>query len=118
LLGLLRDALFAGARSHAPLSSILAGWQHARTLKPDCLIALGGGSVADTTKGIALALAEHGRVTDFVLERGSDGQLKGQQSLRPKIPIIAIPTTLSGAEVGPSFGVTEPAGKKVILERA
>ncbi len=114
-LGLPREAVFGGARSHAPLSSILAGWQHARALQPDCLIALGGGSVADTTKGIALAFAEDGRVTDFALERTADGQLKGQQSLRPKIPIIAIPTTLSGAEVGPSFGVTESTGRKVIV---
>ena len=114
-LGLPPDAVFGGARSHAPMSSILAGWQHARALQPDCLIAFGGGSVADTTKGIALAFAEEGRVTEFALERAADGRLEGKQSMRPKIPIVAIPTTLSGAEVGPSFGVTEPTGRKVIV---
>jgi alcohol dehydrogenase len=114
-LHMTRDAVFGGAQSHAPLSSVLAGWQHACALQPDCIIALGGGSVADTVKGIALAFAEEGRVTDFVLERSADGQLKGRQSSRPKLPIVAIPTTLSGAEVGPSFGVTDDTGKKLIV---
>ena len=114
-LGMTREAVFDGARPHAPLAAVLAGWKHARALQPDCIVAFGGGSVADTVKGIALACAEDGRVTDFVLERGADGRLRGKLSSRPKLPIIAIPTTLSGAEVGPSFGVTDETGRKLII---
>jgi alcohol dehydrogenase class IV len=109
------DAVFSGVRSHAPLASVNEAWKQARALQPDCLIALGGGSAADTVKGIALAFAEEGRVLDFVLARGADGQLKGRPTITPKLPIVAVPTTVSGAEVSPSFGLTDDSGRKLII---
>jgi alcohol dehydrogenase len=108
-------AVFSGVRPHAPLASVNAAWEQARGLQPDCLIALGGGSATDTAKGLALAYAEEGRVLDFVLERSADGQLKGRPTISPKLPIIAVPTTVSGAEVSPSFGLTDDRGRKLII---
>lgn len=114
-LGLKPDAVFDGVQSHAPVDSVHEGWKRACALKPDCFVALGGGSAMDTVKGIALAYAEQGRVLDFVIERTPDGRVIGQQSLKPKLPILAISTTLSGAEVSPSFALTNEAHKKLII---
>jgi alcohol dehydrogenase len=114
-LNLLPDAVFDGVEPHAPVKSVNEAWKRACAIQPDCFVALGGGSAADTTKGIALAYAEEGRVLDFVLERTPDGRVIGRQSSRPKLPILAIPTTLSGAEVSPSFALTDDTAKKLII---
>jgi alcohol dehydrogenase len=63
----------------------------ARSKGADILVSVGGGSVIDTTKGIALVLKEGGKIEDY----------KGQQCLsRPQTPHIVIPTTAgTGSEV-------------------
>ena len=114
-LKLPRDAVFDRVEPHAPVKSVDEAWKRACAIQPDCFVALGGGSAMDTTKGIALACAESGRVMDFVLERALDGRLIGRQSSKPKRPIVAIPTTLSGAEVSPSFALTDDTARKVII---
>ena len=117
-LGLSDDAVFSGVGSHAPLRSAYEGWQRARALEADCLISFGGGSASDTMKGIALACAEDGRILDFTLERLPDGSLKNPLSTRAKLPCVAIPTTVSGAEITPAFALTEETGKKILFRDA
>lgn len=114
-LSLAPAAIFSGVEPHAPVTSVDQGWKQACALQPDCFIALGGGSAADTAKGIALDFAEDGRVLDFVLERAPDGRVIGRQSSKPKLPVMAIATTLSGAEVSPSFALTNDVRKKLII---
>ena len=114
-LGLASESVFSGAGSHAPLRAAYEGWQRARTLKADCLISFGGGSASDTMKGIALACAEDGKILDFALERLPDGSLRNPLSTRAKLPSVAIPTTVSGAEITPTFALTEDTGKKILF---
>lgn len=63
----------------------------AKSKGADVLVSVGGGSVIDTTKGIAIVLKEGGKIEDY----------KGQQCLsRPQTPHIVIPTTAgTGSEV-------------------
>jgi len=117
-LGLADESIFSGAGSHAPLRSAYEGWQRAGVLKADCLISFGGGSASDTMKGIALACAEDGRILDFTLERLPDGSLRNPLSTRAKLPSVAIPTTVSGAEITPAFALTEDTGKKILFRDA
>lgn len=117
-LGLTDDSVFGGAGSHAPLQAAYDGWQRAGALKADGLISFGGGSASDTMKGILLACAEDGRILDFTLERLADGSLKNPLSKRPKLPSIAIPTTVSGADITPAFALTEATGKKILFRDA
>jgi len=114
-LGLPDESVFNGVGSHAPLHTAYDGWQRARSLKADGLISFGGGSASDTLKGIALACAEDGRILDFTLERLPDGSLKNPLSTRAKLPSVAIPTTVSGAEITPAFALTEETGKKILF---
>jgi len=117
-LGLADESVFSGVGSHSPLDSAVEGWQRARALEADGLISFGGGSASDTMKGIALACAEDGRLLDFTLERLPDGSLKNPLSTRPKLPSIAIPTTVSGAEITPAFALTDETGKKILFRDA
>jgi aldehyde dehydrogenase (NAD+) len=63
----------------------------ARSKGTDILISVGGGSVIDTTKGVAIVVKEGGKIEDY----------QGQQGLtRPQTPHITIPTTAgTGSEV-------------------
>lgn len=67
----------------------------AREVGADCLVSVGGGSVIDTAKGMAILLKEGGRLEDY----------SGFQLLtRPQTPHIAIPTTAgTGSEVTYAF---------------
>jgi alcohol dehydrogenase class IV len=76
---------------HAPMSQIRAGVEEARAAKVDGIVSFGGGSAIDAAKVISVQIAD------------GDG--------RP-IPHIAIPTTLSVAELAAGAGYTNDAGDK------
>jgi alcohol dehydrogenase len=65
--------------------------EEARRLQPDLVIGLGGGSVLDAAKAVALLAANPGRIEDF------EGKAKYKE--RP-LPVVAVPTTCgTGSEV-------------------
>lgn len=82
--------------------------------KPDVLIALGGGSVIDSAKVLA---AEHGDF-DRVL-RILSGDAGHDDTARPALPIVAIPTTAgTGSEVTHWATVWDPHNaRKLSLSR-
>jgi alcohol dehydrogenase class IV len=98
--------LFSGAKQHNPRSSVLAGAAIAREAGADLLISLGGGSHIDCAKGIALVLAEG---EDF--ER-----LRVRPVPRPKLPHIAITTTLSAGEFTGVVGITDEGRKEFFTD--
>ncbi|MCE2946367.1 MAG: iron-containing alcohol dehydrogenase family protein [bacterium] len=99
---------------HAPLSTALRAAALATRDGCDGIVAFGGGSVSDLAKGVALALAEGGDIERFALRR-EDGRIVGQPGTAPKVPLLAIPTTLSGAEVTPGFSLTREDMYKVLF---
>ena len=66
-----------------------AGANAARTCNADFLVALGGGSVMDCSKAIALLATNEGDLWDYV----PIGSGKGQPIKNRPLPIIAITTT-------------------------
>lgn len=118
LLALDADGVYGGASMHAPIAAALEGGRRATALGADSLVAFGGGSASDLAKGIALACAEEGHLLDFVLERAPDGSISSPTSKRRKLPIIALPTTVSGAEVTPGFSLTDASGGKILFRDA
>jgi alcohol dehydrogenase class IV len=96
---------FAGSREHTPAPVVVAAAEAAGSAGADCLVSLGGSSVVDLTKGVALLLGEGGALADHRVRRGSPRPV-----LRAvKVPHIAVPTTLSGAEFTSVAGITDPA---------
>ena len=81
----------------------------------DGLIALGGGSVSDTAKAVALLLAEGGQLADHASRFTPPSTLHIPLLRQAKLPVVAIPTTASGAEVTPSLGVRDDSGRKLLF---
>ena len=86
-LGNLAGGIFSKAKMHTPIEVTQEALIHAKTIKADCLVSIGGGS----TTGLSKAIALH---TD--------------------LPQIIIPTTYAGSEATPILGQTE-AGVKTTL---
>lgn len=109
------ERIFDGVQPHVPLASVQQGFARAGQVMADGLVSFGGGSAVDTAKAIALALAENGEVLAFALKRTADGKVSGRPTTKTKLPIVAIPITVSGAEITPGFGVTDARGRKFIF---
>src|SRR5438094_4770074 len=101
LLGRVRDALGDAEApatevigQHAPMSEIDAAIEHATEVGVDGIVSFGGGSAIDAGKVTAVKLADRRGLA----YRG--------------LPHIAIPTTLSAAELAGGAGFTDAAGDK------
>ncbi|HLQ32229.1 MAG TPA: iron-containing alcohol dehydrogenase [Chloroflexota bacterium] len=71
---------------HAPEKQVECAIEAARAAQPDGVLSIGGGSPIDAAKMVAFELGG--------------------------TPHVAVPTTLSAAELAPSAGVTDQAGRK------
>jgi alcohol dehydrogenase class IV len=100
---------------HSSVSLIETIMPEVVEFRADCIVAVGGGSVADSAKGLALLLAEQGRLADHVTVFTPPSSIRIPVLTRPKLPIIAIPTTASGAELTPSFGVRNDDHDKLMF---
>jgi alcohol dehydrogenase len=96
-----------GIPPHSSVSLIETIAPEVAAFGADCLVAVGGGSVADSAKALALLLAEGGRLADHVTVFRPPATIDIPHRTRPKLPIIAVPTTASGAEATSSFGVRD-----------
>lgn len=57
--------LFGGAKANPRYSHVLDGVEIAKKYKPDCILAIGGGSVIDTAKAIAIGAVNEGDLWDI-----------------------------------------------------
>jgi maleylacetate reductase len=85
ILGDLSGGVFDGAQMHVPIEIARRARAHANEIGADCAVAIGGGSTIGLGKAIALESA---------------------------IPIVAVPTTYSGSEMTPIFGITDDGLKR------
>ncbi|MBI3001410.1 MAG: iron-containing alcohol dehydrogenase [Deltaproteobacteria bacterium] len=106
--------VFDRVQPHSPTEVIEKAASQARAARADILISVGGGSAIDTAKGIAVLLAEGGPLPRFGVRFTPPDRKEVPSLPAPKLPHIAIPTTLSGGEYSYSAGITE-GGKKFIL---
>ncbi|MFH1169074.1 MAG: iron-containing alcohol dehydrogenase, partial [Chloroflexota bacterium] len=116
LLGESCAGVFSGVVQHVPRQCVIAGARAAREAGADMLISLGGSSTADAAKGINLALAEAETPEAFFArfdraEFTAPGSLRATEFTQPKLPFIAIPTTLSGGEFTAGAGITDTVRK-------
>lgn len=97
-------AIFDDIAEHSKLDGVLAAIIAARKLNADLLVSVGGGSVIDGLKIVQLALANNIDTIDGLVELS-----RAKTATAHQIRQIAIPTTLSGAEVTPAGGGTDSA---------
>jgi len=84
-LGARSAGVYAKAVMHVPIETAEAARAVAKELNADCCVAVGGGSTIGLGKAIALT---------------------------SELPILAIPTTFSGSEMTPIYGITAQGQKK------
>lgn len=82
-------------------STVMRGGEFARKHNCDFIIALGGGSVMDASKAIAIVAANDGDLWDYV----ACGTGKGQKMTAQPLPIVAITTTAGTGSETDSGGV-------------
>lgn len=103
--------VFDATIAHVPQAAVLAGAEVVRESGADSLISIGGGSVSDLTKMIALAIGNDIRdVSGFEscrvhYESGKEPQIPVIRNTL--MPTVAVPTTLSAAEFSGFAGVTD-----------
>ncbi|MEX2292822.1 MAG: iron-containing alcohol dehydrogenase [Acidimicrobiales bacterium] len=99
-LGRALASTFGEVESHVPAPLVQQAVMQARRDGIDVVVSFGGGSSADLGKAVC-----------FFLEQ--EAGMPGSSHLdRPLVPHISIPTTYSGAELTPFFGVTDPATRR------
>ena len=85
-------------------STVMAGAAAAREHGCDMIVALGGGSVMDAAKAIALMASNDGDLWDYI----SGGTGKGKPFANRGLPIVTITTTAgTGSEVTPFAVITD-----------
>ena len=93
--------VFSDAVVDVPRSAVDAAVALGRSVEPDVIVAVGGGSVIDLAKVTALLLAHGGALEDYYALQSVPG---------PIVPLIALPTTAgTGSEATPVSVITDPA---------
>ncbi|HWB49990.1 MAG TPA: iron-containing alcohol dehydrogenase [Stellaceae bacterium] len=103
--------LCAKIGSHTPRMDCVAAANAARAAGADLLVTLGGGSVTDAAKIVAMCLsndiAAAEQLDNFRARVEADGKITRPPVGAPKIRTITIPTTLSAGEYTASAGCTD-----------
>ena len=100
VLGRELTSTFAGVQSHVPAPAVQAAMQQTRRDGVDAVVSFGGGSCADLAKAVCYFTER---------EAGTPGATWLD---RPALPHVAVPTTYSGAELTPFFGMTDPSTRR------
>lgn len=104
-----------GVPEHSPIGDVLRLRELAHRHDADAFIAIGGGSASDACKAAALWLAEGGELADHATRFTPPDHLHAPRLMAAKLPIVAIPTTLSAAEVTAGGSVRTEDGRKLVL---
>lgn len=93
-------ATYDGVRPHVPTSAVQEALRMARANDVDTVVSLGGGSCADLAKAVCFFTEQ---------QAGTPGT---RYTDRPLVAHVAVPTTYSGAELTPFFGMTDEASRQ------
>lgn len=98
--------VFSDIKPNPTIENVKSGIDKFKKSKPDCIIAIGGGSSIDTAKAIGIVV----RNPEFSDIRSLEGCPNTQN---PCIPIIAVPTTAgTAAEVTINYVITDVENNK------
>jgi maleylacetate reductase len=99
--------------AHTPRTDVVAAANAAREAGADLIVTLGGGSVTDAAKMVALCLGngvgDPAQLDNYRAEIAVDGTARRPEVKPPSVRSITIPTTLSAGEYTASAGCTDTA---------
>lgn len=104
-------AEYSGMPPHAPRSAVLEAAAIARDANADLVVTIGGGSVTDAGKIVLVCLGhnlrDHDDLDAYRVYVDGDGNTVKPEFDGPNVPLICVPTTLSGGEFNPLGGATD-----------
>nr|POE48412.1 ethanolamine utilization protein eutg [Quercus suber] len=108
--------MHVGMAPHTPWDEVASATRDALDKQADCIITIGGGSLIDAAKAMLVFMANNITTVPAILEIGqrlapsqNTGPASEQPCNPPSIPLICIPTTLSGGEYTYYAGGTDPS---------
>ena len=108
LIGEYRVQRFSGFSSNPKLKDVETGLRKCRELRSDAVVAIGGGSVIDMAKLIALFAVHDCEPVNIVRRR--------HEVERDALPIVAVPTTAGSGSEATHFAVLYVDGRKSSVE--
>jgi len=115
-LGSRHAATWDGIRPHGPRQDVLSAAAAARAAGADMIVTVGGGSVTDAGKIVALCLKHnittHEQFDDYRIRVDESGALVAPVYDAPDVRVVCVPTTLSGGEFNPLSGATDESIKQ------
>jgi alcohol dehydrogenase class IV len=107
--GLEVAGVFDGVPQDSDTRVVVACAEAAREAGADSFVALGGGSVIDTTKGADMIFTHGGQVADWEGVWSLPRERDGMGTPHPLAPLAAIPTTAgTGSEASPVAVIKDP----------
>lgn len=111
-----------GIPPHTPAVSVIECAGQAKRARADLVVTIGGGSVTDAGKLVALCMTHSietpAQFEPFFNTLDRDGNRVEPYFDPPDTPVISVPTTLSGGEFNYRAGLTDPVtGLKRIIGR-
>ena len=103
-------AIFDAMPQHTPREAVIAASEQARAANADLIVTIGGGSITDGAKAVALCLANDVRTVEGIDAIRAVKGAPPPMNL-PTVRQISVPTTIAGGEFSASAGVTNMATK-------
>ncbi|KIW67335.1 hypothetical protein PV04_06598 [Phialophora macrospora] len=100
-----------GMTPHTPYSEILQITADAKEANTDCLVTLGAGSITDGAKMVAFCLANDIKTREELIRYSAESKNVPSEIHEPTVPLITIPTSLSGGEYFSLSGGTDDVTK-------
>jgi alcohol dehydrogenase class IV len=112
--------VFDGVGSHTPLASVEVARAALDETGADSLVAVGGGSALVTARAAAILHGERRPLPELATRVEADGSVVSPRLLRPKLPILAVPTTPTTAVCKAGTAVTSPGngGRLAVFDPA
>ena len=103
-------------KGHTPIEATQEAAEAAREMAPDAVLSIGGGSVHDAAKAIAVMVPSGRSIVDFVSRFEPPAGFYSPYIDVTPLPVITMPSTLSAADVVGGGAVTDTArGQKLIF---
>lgn len=114
LLGVSLAGVYDAMGKDSPIADVLAARDKARAAEADLLIAVGGGSVVQATRIVAILLAEKEPLEKLITQYPEGGAAISPKLMAPKLPIINVLTVGTSAQNrGGSPAKSEEAGRRL-----
>ncbi|WP_336002620.1 iron-containing alcohol dehydrogenase family protein [Halorientalis halophila] len=112
-LGKYHAGTFAGTTPDKRLGAAVAGLEAMRDVGADVLVSLGGGSSLDVAKAIAVLAGREESAEALAAELAETGSIAVPEDVPP---IVAVPTTLAGADLSIAAGITATPASGLVDE--